>query len=109
MVDLTFLKQFTKGDSKKIQRYIRLYLQVAPETLDKMRDNLEEEDWDQLRIHAHSLKPQADYMGIFELKDILINIEEDIKNENYAQIMYLVNKAREIHHSSVDDLIRFSE
>lgn len=83
MIDLTFLKKFTKDDPKKMKRYIGLYLDVAPKTFEEMKRNLANEDWEQLRINAHSLKPQADFMGIDSLKEELIKIEEAVKANNF--------------------------
>lgn len=82
MVDFTFLKKFTKDNPQKMKRYISLYLDVAPKTFEEMKRNLDSEDWEQLRINAHSLKPQADFMGIGSLKDELIKIEEAVKTKN---------------------------
>jgi len=84
MVDLTFLKKFTKDDPKKMKRYISLYLDVAPKTFEEMRRNLNSEDWEQLRINAHSLKPQADFMGVNSLKEALIKIEEAVKTKKFG-------------------------
>ncbi len=86
MIDLTFLKNFTKDDPKKMKRYISLYLDVAPKTFEEMQRNLESGDWEQLRINAHSLKPQADFMGINSLKEELIKIEEAVKTNNLEVI-----------------------
>lgn len=86
MIDLSFLKKFTKDDPQKMKRYISLYLDVAPKTFAEMQRNLNDGDWEQLRINAHSLKPQADFMGIHSLKEELIKIEEAIKIGNYAVI-----------------------
>jgi HPt (histidine-containing phosphotransfer) domain-containing protein len=83
MADLTFLKQFTKDNPQKMKRYISLYLDVAPKTFEQMKRNLENKDWEQLRIHAHSLKPQADFMGINSLKEELIKIEEAVQTKNF--------------------------
>ena len=82
MIDLTFLKKFTKDDTQKMKRYISLYLDVAPKTFEEMQRNLENKDWEQLRINAHSLKPQADFMGINSLKEELIKIEHAVKSNN---------------------------
>ena len=100
MVDLSFLEKFTKGDTNKMSRYIRLYLQVAPDTFNKMEENLRERDWKQLRINAHSLKPQADYMGIPALKNILMQIENDVVQERYDSLPRLVGKAIAVHSAS---------
>jgi HPt (histidine-containing phosphotransfer) domain-containing protein len=83
MVDLTFLKKFTKDDPKKMKRYISLYLDVAPKTFEEMKRNINSKDWEQLRINAHSLKPQADFMGIDSLKEELIKIEEAVKIKHF--------------------------
>lgn len=93
MVDLTFLKKFTKDDPVKMKRYISLYLDVAPKTFAKMQLNLEAGDWEQLRINAHSLKPQAEYMGLVKLKDQLIKIEEAVKLNELNDIQSLLQTA----------------
>ena len=82
MVDLTFLRKFAKDDPKKMKRYISLYLDVAPKTFEEMQRNLTNVDWEQLRINAHSLKPQAEFMGILSLKEELIRIEEAVKSND---------------------------
>ncbi len=91
MVDLTFLKKFTKGNPQKMKRYISLYLDVAPKTFEEMKRNLKNEDWEQLRINAHSLKPQADFMGIVPLKEELIKIEEAVNMNHLDRIEPLLN------------------
>lgn len=100
MVDLTFLKKFTKDDSQKMKRYISLYLEVAPKTFAEMERNLKIGDWEQLRINAHSLKPQADFMGIALLKEALNKIEEAVKTNNLEDIEKLFNTSLTIAHNS---------
>ena len=97
MVDLSFLEKFTKGDKKKMNRYIGMYLNIAPGTFDKMEQNIKEQDWEQLRINAHSLKPQADYMGIPELKDVLIKIENNAKEGDQVSLQGLFDEAYRLH------------
>ena len=96
MVDLTFLKKFTKDDAQKMKRYISLYLDVAPKTFDEMKRNLANEDWEQLRINAHSLKPQADFMGIDSLKEELIKREEAVKANNVDVLENLFTTSHKI-------------
>lgn len=91
MVDLTFLKKFTKGDAQKMKRYISMYLEVVPTIFEEMRRNLTDENWEQLRINAHSLKPQADFMGVNSLKEELIKIEEAVKSKEYEVLEKLFN------------------
>lgn len=97
MVDLSFLEKFTKGDSKKMKRYISLYLDMAPGTFDTMEKNLVNNDWEQLRINAHSFKPQAEFMGAISLKEKLDVIEYSIKNNHLSEIEEIVRSARLIN------------
>jgi HPt (histidine-containing phosphotransfer) domain-containing protein len=93
MVDLTFLRKFTKDDPVKMKRYISLYLDVAPKTFEEMQRNLTGGDWEQLRINAHSLKPQAEFMGILSLKEELIRIEEAVKENRLDDIEEVYSRA----------------
>lgn len=104
MVDLSFLEKFTKGDTKKMQRYIKLYLEVAPQTFEQMQQNLDDNNWEQLRIHAHSLKPQTDFVGVSELKETLVKIEDAVKDGNYSVIKELYEQSKLLHQESMIEL-----
>ena len=101
MVDLSFLEKFTKGDSKKMKRYINIYLSTAPGTFKEMELNILDQDWEQLRINAHSLKPQADYMGIPSLKTALMGIEQSVFEKQFELLPELYKKALSIHTTSI--------
>ena len=97
MVNLSFLEEFTKGDQKKMKRYIKLYLSIAPDTFNNMGQNIADQDWEHLRINAHSLKPQTDYMGIPELKAVLEQIEHEAKNGQGKDLQVLFKEAQKLH------------
>ncbi len=100
MLDLSFLEQFTKGNTSKMKRYISLYLKVAPEIFESMSKNLKDENWTELAINAHSLKPQADYIGIESLKSLLIEIENCVKMGQHNRLMNLYQEAYDLHKKS---------
>ena len=104
MVDLSFLEKFSKGDTKKMKRYIALYLDMPPKTFKEMQLNLENKDWEQLRINAHSLKPQADFMGISSLKNVLVKIEEAVKEKKLDDIHEYFTPAQRISINSTKSL-----
>ncbi|MEM6263634.1 MAG: Hpt domain-containing protein [Bacteroidota bacterium] len=100
IVDLSFLEKFTKGNPKKIKRYISMYLQVAPDTFSRMQQNLAEKDWTNLGINAHSLMPQAEYMGIVGMKPLLGKIEEAVATGNTDELEELFEQAIQLHRDS---------
>ena len=109
MVDLTFLESFAKGDRQKMKRYIQLYLNIAPSTIQKMGQNIMDEDWVQLRINAHSLKPQADYMGIPLLKEALVKLETEAEGGHQASLRDQHEKALALYRESERELLEFME
>jgi HPt (histidine-containing phosphotransfer) domain-containing protein len=104
MVDLQFLHAFTKGDTVKMRRYIDMYLRIAPKTFQQMAQAVRAQDWEQLRIHAHSLKPQADYMGLAELKAVLIRIEDSVNAGQFTTLKQQYDLAAKLHRQSITAL-----
>lgn len=104
MVDLSFLEKFTKGNPVKMKRYISMYLNIAPEIFERMKQNVEQKDWETLAINAHSLKPQTDYMGIATLKNVLISIENKAIEGEFNELENLLTQAFDIHSQSISFL-----
>jgi HPt (histidine-containing phosphotransfer) domain-containing protein len=69
-----------------------------------MERNLRNEEWEQLRINAHSLKPQTEFMGIISLKEELIKIEEAVKMNHLDGMEALFISARQLSDDSVTEL-----
>lgn len=97
MVDLAFLEKFSKGDVQKMKKYVSMYLNTAPDSFKKMEQNINDQAWSDLAINAHSLKPQAEFMGIPSLKEVLIEIENNVKNAKFNKLEYLFERANAIH------------
>jgi HPt (histidine-containing phosphotransfer) domain-containing protein len=107
MVDLSFLKEFTKGNITKMKRYISLYLKMAPESFERMQENIENKSWQELAINAHSFKPQAEYMGITVLQNLMIDIELQVESNQFENLDSLFKKAKSIHLESSVFLNKF--
>ncbi len=104
MVDLAFLEKFTKGDSAKMQRYIRMYLTESSPVFEKMEACIKNKDWAKLAICAHSLKPQVEFMGIDSLKQVLMAIENKAKIKAYDALEDLYREALQLHTTSCEQL-----
>lgn len=66
VTDPSFLDKFTGGNAAKRNKYIQMFLSNAPSMIDKINDARAAQDWAALKVAAHSLKPQMNYMGIKE-------------------------------------------
>jgi HPt (histidine-containing phosphotransfer) domain-containing protein len=110
ITDLTFLRQFTREDKSKMGKYIQMFLVNAPIQVKAMQEYLREEKWDELRIAAHSLKPQLEYMGIKNLKEIAQQIEENTKgSQQLENIPFLVTELSVGCESAIAELQEYLE
>ena len=75
-VDLTFLQGFTSGNQDKMKKYIQMFLQLCPTSLNNMKGCIDRQDFDGLRAAAHALKPQITYMGIKSGEPLVKAIEQ---------------------------------
>jgi HPt (histidine-containing phosphotransfer) domain-containing protein len=76
VTDMTFLKGFTGGNMEKQQKYVGMFLDNAPKLLDSLEKALAAQDYQSIKIAAHSLKPQMSYMGIKEEVSNIFLIEQ---------------------------------
>ena len=81
VTDLTFLKDFSKGDPERMKKYMQMFINLAPASIEKIKTNHQAGDWPALRTTAHSLKPQIGYMGMNDYKDVILSIEHNAGEE----------------------------
>lgn len=107
-VNLSFLENFTKGDTEKRNQYIRMYLKTAPQLFSDLKTLCQSEQWDELYVKAHSLKPQVLYMGISNLSGLLIKIEELAKQKgNKNELATLVQQAVNFNDQAMTELNKY--
>ena len=110
MINLAFLENFTKNDMSKMVKYINMFLQLAPASIETMKQQHAAADWVNLRTTAHSLKPQFAYMGIDSLKESILRIEEyagESKNpEMIAELIKTVDVGCKIAFAELNDVIQ---
>ncbi|MDX1671998.1 MAG: Hpt domain-containing protein, partial [Balneolaceae bacterium] len=61
---------------------VEMFLENAPPTLENLKTHESESNWEKLAAEAHKFKPTLSYMGMEDAKDLLIEIEQDAKNES---------------------------
>jgi len=76
VTDMQFLKQFTAGNPEKLRKYINMFLDNAPTVLERLELALNTQDFPTVKICAHSLKPQLNYMGVKEEISKILMIEQ---------------------------------
>lgn len=66
---------------------ISIFLSKTPETLAILEKEIENKNWEMVGFYAHKLKATYAYMGMNEIKAILVDIEKSAKTlENLQEI-----------------------
>ena len=108
ITDLTFLTNFAAGDTNRMKKYIGMFLQIAPQQMEKIKTALAASDWDAVRANAHSLKPQIIYMGISGGEELIKKIENDAASRaNLAELPGMVNRMEELCNKAIVELEQF--
>ena len=108
ITNLDFLSNFAAGDTARMKKYIGMFLQIAPQQMEKIKSALTASDWDAVRANAHSLKPQITYMGISGGDVLIKKIEDDAASRsNLAELPGTVERMDDLCKKAIAELELF--
>jgi CheY-like chemotaxis protein len=96
VIDLNHLKELTKENEERIQKYIGIFLQNVPHDLDVLRGFYEEKNFGGFKETAHKIKGNVAYMGIKNLTELFTSAEygnlEKLSSAEFKQIFENIEK-----------------
>ena len=81
LTDLTHLRKMSSEDDSFVIEMVNSFITKTPLLLDELRTSCDDEDWKNVGALAHKLKPNLAFMGIDSLKNLVLNIESEARNE----------------------------
>lgn len=81
-INLSLLKEMAAGNQEFMDEVLHMFITTTPDSLQKMKDALENENWDQLKGIAHRLKSSMFLIGIKELEMNMATIEQSAQKQN---------------------------
>jgi len=85
VIDLTYLKTVSNNNQEFIQEIVTTFLESMPKSIEDIHTHLKEKDWMQLGKVVHKIKPTITLMGIHQLKDKILELELETKNDSVDQ------------------------
>ena len=83
-IDLSNLDRLFKGDRSRVEEWIRLYFEEAPQYFQRMEEGLRTGDANILAAAAHDLCPQAHYLGSSRMLELLVAVEAQAREQGTA-------------------------
>lgn len=103
--DPRFLISFAGNDATKQKKYINLFLQSAPKLLDQIKSGLDTKDYESIKIAAHSLKTQMNYMGVKEEISHVHRLEQlAASSANHDEIVTIIQNLDFVCVQAFDEL-----
>ncbi|PKD44077.1 PAS domain-containing hybrid sensor histidine kinase/response regulator [Rhodohalobacter barkolensis] len=76
------LEELTGGDDDLLKEMLDLFLEQTPDMMEKILDNLDNKNYEKVKMNTHTLKPTFTYVGIQEATELAEKIEEMAGREN---------------------------
>lgn len=80
VTDLSYLREVVMGDEEIVIETIQIFLENTPNVLKNMKEHFANQEWDKLYRQAHQIKPNLEYMGLKQAREIILEIEEQAKS-----------------------------
>ena len=79
ITDLAYLRSFCAGDKTRMQKYITLFVNAAPDRIAKLRLANSKNDFEEIASQVHGYKTSLMMMGMHESKDLASHIERQCR------------------------------
>lgn len=98
VVNIEYLKELSKGNTKFVDEMIRIFLVENPEEIKFLEKKIAEEDYDQIKATTHKLRSTLPYIGLDSLVEGEITQIEGLaaKKTGLDQIRVLFTKIKEM-------------
>ena len=105
VTNLKLINQISKGDSKKITKYINIYLDNIPKDLKGFNAAINEGDYETMSSLAHKIKGNASYLGVESvIKDLTLLEKTNGSSENTNEITNIAKRVTSILEQSLIEL-----
>lgn len=87
LTDLSYLRELAMGDEDIVIETMETFLEDTPKAIEEIKSFYDKADWEGLWKRAHKIKPNLSYMGMERARELIIDIEEQAKNEQISDGM----------------------
>ena len=91
--DLSYLMQLMDNNAEIVLEVLAIFKSEVPKDIQKLENHLKNEEWEMLSKTAHKLKSSVGNLGLNELRDLFLFIEQNGKDKtNLDKVPLIVGK-----------------
>lgn len=85
LVDLSYLRKMSNNNQDFIKEIIGTFLESMPANVNEINQSADQGNWEQVAKLVHKIKPTITLMGIHSLKDKIVALEHEAKENPGSQ------------------------
>ncbi|MCI5055729.1 MAG: ATP-binding protein [Flavobacteriales bacterium] len=104
LYDLKTLEEMASGDQSFVVQMLSRFLEDIPKALSDMLEAEKAKEYQKLGEIAHKVKPSLLYLGIEQVKEDILAIQENGKNDDSESLSELVKKVQKIAEAALNQI-----
>ncbi|MEM1283266.1 MAG: Hpt domain-containing protein [Bacteroidota bacterium] len=95
LIDLKNIKQVSRGNKDRMEKYLRQFASLIPERTEMIREALDSKDRAQVRQLIHKMSPQIQFFGMDEVVELKNQLEMGYLKMDFQDLENMVNRLLE--------------
>lgn len=94
--DMYFLKELSDNNEQFYKDFLIMFLTNIPIAISSIKKSFDTQDWENLKLAAHKVKPSFNYVGLKELNTLAAKIEMQAKVKDPSNILEMIARIEEV-------------
>src|SRR5205823_5648420 len=78
ITNLNYLRDLAEGSTSFIEEILHMFIDVIPKSLEDLEQSLDRDDWENMKLVAHKMKPSYGFVGVKPAEEIMQRIEKNV-------------------------------
>lgn len=92
LIDLNFLFNSLNNNNDIFNKVTRYFLEHYSDEYNELKKSIDQMDWDKIKANCHKFKSELGNFGAKQAVDLLVQIENLLKNQDIVQIKLILNE-----------------
>ena len=102
--DMHFLRELSDDNEQFYKDFLIMFLTNTPIAINAIKNAFVNDDWENLKLAAHKVKPSFNYVGLKELNALAAKIESQAKEKNPENIPAMITRIEEVMAHAIKEL-----
>ena len=104
VIDLNYLREMSDNDITFITDMVKSFINQSPKDIENIWFHFTKNEFDAVANLIHKIKPSITFMGIHQLKDLILEIEDNARHKKFEPLKLQLEKFDIICRAAINEL-----